>query len=90
MPTTNVNIASGTAYIKIADDTDTLVLSSCASEGLPIEYVTTAVDSAPSADLEGHVLDHRVEAMTRIAIGTGFLWARSQMGPVVLVLTLDS
>lgn len=89
MATTNVSIPVGTTYTKIAEDTDTTVLASLLPGAMDVEFAATDADVAPSASLNGHVLG-KGEAMTRTAIGPGFVWARSQMGATSLIVTVDA
>jgi hypothetical protein len=71
MPTANVN--ASTNWTKVADASNTELLITWSAPGT-IEVATTAADSAPTVN--GHRLT-RESAITRAAIGAGFVWVRS-------------
>ena len=71
MATTNISV--GTAWVKLAADTDTPVLISNTSSDF-LEIATTVADAAPTS-ITGHIIDGLVP-VTRDIIGTGFVWGR--------------
>ena len=71
MPTTNITIT--TNWVKIADANNGELLATWTAPGT-IEVATTTTDTAPTVN--GHRLT-RESAITRAAVGAGFVWARS-------------
>lgn len=71
MPTENITITTG--WVKIANDTDAELLATWTAPGT-VEVATTAANTAPTVN--GHRLT-RESAITRAAVGAGFVWARS-------------
>lgn len=86
MATTNPSVA--TTWTKVVDNTDgDFLLTLPLQFPTVVEIATTAADSAPDAALIGHAL--RAEArmgVTRLDVGSGYVWARCKDGarPVVL------
>lgn len=74
MPTQN--IAVGANWTKLADSSHMEMLVTW-TDPVEVEIATTATDAAPT--VVGHRLD-RSTALTRAAIGAGFVWARHALG----------
>jgi hypothetical protein len=76
MATINTTVSG--AWVKVAADVlENVLISARTVEQL--EFATTAADAAPDAAIQGHVL-RSGDALTRMAIGPGFIWARTING----------
>lgn len=73
---TTFNIAVASAWVKIADTTNTDLLVTFDTPVM-VEFATTAADTTPT--VLGHRLS-RESAITRGVMGTGYVWARAVAG----------
>lgn len=71
MATSNATITK--TWVKLAETADDPVLVTTRGAAT-IEFATTAADSAPTV-ARGHLLESD-DAITRLAVGGGYLWAR--------------
>lgn len=72
MATSNISVSKTWTQLASTDDDQVLITFNGTEQ---IEFVTTAANSAPSASLNGHVLN-RGEGVTRQVLGGGYVWAR--------------
>ena len=83
MPTSNVSATA--SWSKIADSSNTDLLVTWDTP-VSIEFATTAADSVPTT-ISGHRLD-RDSAVSRAALGAGFVWVRLSDGSQPVTATL--
>ena len=81
------NITATEEWVKLANADKYTVLVSWRGQSY-VEFATTDADAAPSADLKGHLLNED-EAMTRHAIGSGYLWAKVANGSAILTVSVS-
>lgn len=74
MSTVNTLISS--TWTKVAADSDDAFLITW-DNPVEVEFAVTAVDAAPT--VHGHRLN-RQDALTRLVLGNGFVWARTVSG----------
>lgn len=74
MPTTNITVTA--TWTKVADTSSDIVLMTWVTPSI-LEVATTATDTPPTVN--GHQLNN-TEAITRIALGTGYIWAKTIPG----------
>ena len=74
MPTSNIAVT--TTWTKLADTTNDSVLVTWEPPVI-LEVATTATDTAPT--VTGHRLNNE-QAITRTALGTGYIWAKTVPG----------
>ena len=74
MTTSNMHV--GNTWIQVAADIDTPVLITW-DDPVELEIAATATNTQPT--ITGHKVN-REEAITRYAIGDGFLWMRTPKG----------
>lgn len=72
---TTENISVGADWQLVIDDAEREFLITSESSG-SVEYAATDADTPAPTVVRGHTLRDR-EALTRGAIGVGFIWARS-------------
>ena len=82
---TTVNITVTEEWVKLANTDKHTVLVSWRGQSY-VEFATTDTDVAPSSGLKGHMLNED-EAMTRHAIGSGYLWAKVASGSAILTVS---
>jgi hypothetical protein len=75
MATSNATITK--TWTKLAETADDPVLVTTRGAAT-IEFATTTADAAPDIQ-RGHLL-HPDDAITRLAVGDGYLWARVEPG----------
>ena len=73
MPTSNINLNVASGWVKLANSADADLLITWGTRAI-LEIATTSADTAPT--VKGHQLTQD-SALTRYAIGPGFVWARS-------------
>ena len=83
MATTNVTI--GSTWTKVINSTDAEFLVTWSAPE-QVEFAATAADTAPV--VQGHSLD-RSQALSRTALGTGYVWAKTAKNSVALVVSND-
>jgi hypothetical protein len=71
------NIAITKTWTKLANAADTSLLVTFRGHGV-LEVALTAADSAPTV-VNGHLVGAQ-DALTRIVLGEGFVWARANPG----------
>lgn len=85
MPTVNIN--AGPAWVKVADAGQDFLMST--NTDIVVEVATTTADAAPA--VTGHRMNcgFNREALTRTAIGAGYVWAKLIFPEATAVLVVS-